>query len=678
MDDNHDNDTGDRHDAKRTRLMSREKHNLLHGQAGAVKRTAFQRQRDDLLERERLEGEARAKVFSEFVESFDDGPADSAAHDKTFHRTGARAGDADRIFRPLAPAPSRQQEQYSYPSSAYQPEAPVTANPLRKRKLDDLLETFRQRREDRPLLGADPARRHSPTTALPSVLPPLLLPSTSEEQIHLPLSTLSTNIYVGNLSPVLDEETLCATFATFGPIASVKIMWPRTKEEQSRGHHSGFVCFMDRPCAQRAFQTLQGQSLLGFTLRMEWGKPVVLPDHPFHVSPEWLNQQQELQQQRQQEELQRHREHGLGALADDILVTVPDEPVVRLLIHQTVERVLKWGHAFEQHLVAQARGNIAWLFLTDTRHPDHHYYKWRCWSLANGDTTTKWRTRPLYMVADGPRWTPPPCLEADDVTMQALPDSDDDVAADVGLRTASVRLIRRIRALCNSPSMTSPNSRPPRALVARIMSLAMRASECAVDVAAELASLATRANGSPGWRMNMLLVIHDVATNAPTAAISGAWRYRDALMTELPRVFASLRETYLEMRGSDGDRWAAEGWRSDVLAIIAWWRAEMVFSREFCSEIEAALKAPVAAMSSSTGETTAGPSEPHTPIPDGSGGGELQQSEATASWMTASTMQPLVESTLPVAIRPPPSAALESGGSNTRIAFSLAKKATRS
>ena len=44
----------------------------------------------------------------------------------------------------------------------------------------------------------------------------------------------TTNLFVGNIAPTVDEQTLMNEFVRFGPIASVKIMWPRTGEQFGR------------------------------------------------------------------------------------------------------------------------------------------------------------------------------------------------------------------------------------------------------------------------------------------------------------------------------------------------------------------------------------------------------------------------------------------------------------
>ena len=61
----------------------------------------------------------------------------------------------------------------------------------------------------------------------------------------------STNLYVGNLSMKIDEEQLCKIFGQFGPLASIKIMWPRNDEERKRDRNCGFVAYMLRSNAEK-------------------------------------------------------------------------------------------------------------------------------------------------------------------------------------------------------------------------------------------------------------------------------------------------------------------------------------------------------------------------------------------------------------------------------------------
>lgn len=61
----------------------------------------------------------------------------------------------------------------------------------------------------------------------------------------------------------MDENFLLRTFGRFGPIASVKIMWPRTEEERRRQRNCGFVAFMNRADGQAAKDEMQGATTSG-------------------------------------------------------------------------------------------------------------------------------------------------------------------------------------------------------------------------------------------------------------------------------------------------------------------------------------------------------------------------------------------------------------------------------
>ena len=91
----------------------------------------------------------------------------------------------------------------------------------------------------------------------------------------------TTNLYVGNLAATVDEHTLKVTFGKFGPVASVKIMWPRDDEQRMRsGRMTGFVSFMTRHSAEQALEQLQGYLLHDSELHLGWSKAVPLPAVP--------------------------------------------------------------------------------------------------------------------------------------------------------------------------------------------------------------------------------------------------------------------------------------------------------------------------------------------------------------------------------------------------------------
>ena len=59
----------------------------------------------------------------------------------------------------------------------------------------------------------------------------------------------------------MTEQALCEVFGRYGPLASIKIMWPRSEEERSRGKNCGFVAYMNRRDGEKAMNGLQGRTI---------------------------------------------------------------------------------------------------------------------------------------------------------------------------------------------------------------------------------------------------------------------------------------------------------------------------------------------------------------------------------------------------------------------------------
>lgn len=95
----------------------------------------------------------------------------------------------------------------------------------------------------------------------------------------------TTNIYLGNLNPKITEQQLMEIFGRYGPLASIKIMWPRSEEEKSRGRNCGFVAYMSRMDAERALKCLNGRDVMGYEMKLGWGKSVSILTYPIYIPP---------------------------------------------------------------------------------------------------------------------------------------------------------------------------------------------------------------------------------------------------------------------------------------------------------------------------------------------------------------------------------------------------------
>ena len=240
----------------------------------------------------------------------------------------------------------------------------------------------------------------------------------------------STNLYLGNLSPRLSEAALADMFGKFGPLASVKIMYPRTEDEKNRGKHCGFVAYMSRKDGERALAALAGKNIEGFEMRLGWGKPVPIPLQPIYIPPALLkyttppppsglpfNCQPEGKDKEKwglaagnikiPTDAKQRKQYEKMISRASVKVVIPNDRSVLSLINRLVEFVIREGPIFEATIMNQEISNPQFKFLFENHSPEHVYYRWRLYSLLQGDTKEKWSTIPFRMFEGGSLWKPP-------------------------------------------------------------------------------------------------------------------------------------------------------------------------------------------------------------------------------------------------------------------------------
>uniref|UniRef100_A0A158Q7U9 U2 snRNP-associated SURP motif-containing protein n=1 Tax=Elaeophora elaphi TaxID=1147741 RepID=A0A158Q7U9_9BILA len=244
----------------------------------------------------------------------------------------------------------------------------------------------------------------------------------------------TTNIYLSNLSLEIKIEDLYNTFGTFGPLASAKILYPR-EEDRKREHLCGFIAFMIRKDTDRAIQGMQGKYIRGSEVRMSLAKPVSIPPQPIYVPPALLEfampdpptglpfnakpRKCDLDALLKKCPLPRlgsslpESGHGLEEyqkmLRNAVVrVVVPTERSLLVLIHRTIEFLVREGPLFEAMLMGRERHNPVYRFLFDNHHPAHVYYRWKLYSILQGETPQTWRLQKFRMFDEGSWWQPPP------------------------------------------------------------------------------------------------------------------------------------------------------------------------------------------------------------------------------------------------------------------------------
>ena len=66
--------------------------------------------------------------------------------------------------------------------------------------------------------------------------------------------------------------------------------------------------------------------------------------------------------------------------------------------------VLQDGCPFEQAVMLKEQANPEFAFLFDLKSPEHVYYRWRLYSLANEDSLMRWHVEPFWLVEETARY----------------------------------------------------------------------------------------------------------------------------------------------------------------------------------------------------------------------------------------------------------------------------------
>ncbi|KAL9105606.1 MAG: hypothetical protein Q9227_009264 [Pyrenula ochraceoflavens] len=88
------------------------------------------------------------------------------------------------------------------------------------------------------------------------------------------------HIFVGDLSNEVNDEVLLQAFSAFGGVSEARVMWDM-KTGRSRGY--GFVAFRERPDAEKALSSMDGEWLGSRAIRCNWanqkGQPSITQQH---------------------------------------------------------------------------------------------------------------------------------------------------------------------------------------------------------------------------------------------------------------------------------------------------------------------------------------------------------------------------------------------------------------
>ncbi len=392
----------------------------------------------------------------------------------------------------------------------------------------------------------------------------------------------TTNLYVGNLHPAVTEDRLRQVFGAYGSLLSIKIMWPRTEEERLKRRNCGFVSFWKRPDAQAAMDALGDRDLDGHIITVRWGRAV-----------------SKLTRGLEQDTLEKTAPEDVAGMTmtpfdDKITIHTPWDTARLSLIDRTARYVCREGLVFERLLQEHLKGDPRFTFLHDQTTHEGTYYRWKCISLAMGDSESKWREDPFRLYANGPWWVPPQKA----LLVQRLRRSERDGTGDIKQRggrlggDAGLRLSGKTEEQFRT--MLHRLTKSSRSLICEAMALALdNADACDHVISLYMERLLGEPSEDkdapppklppPAHLVARLYLANDLLHNS-SAPYRNASSYRTLLGECLPEVFERLGGV---LRGIEG-RISARQFQDKILGILHVWDRWSIYPPLYISGLEAA------------------------------------------------------------------------------------------
>ncbi|KAL1006661.1 hypothetical protein UPYG_G00075070 [Umbra pygmaea] len=401
----------------------------------------------------------------------------------------------------------------------------------------------------------------------------------------------TTNLYLGNINPQMNEEMLCQEFGRYGPLASVKIMWPRTDEERARERNCGFVAFMNRRDAERALKNLNGKMVMNFEMKLGWGKGVPIPPHPIYIPQSMMehtlppppsglpfNAQPRERLKNPNAALlppPKNKEEFDKTLSQAIVkVVIPTERNLLSLIHRMIEFVVREGPMFEAMIMNREINNPMYRFLFENQSPAHVYYRWKIYSILQGEAPTKWRTDEFRMFKNGSLWRPPPLNPYLHGNFEEgeEPEEEEEEPGKKGCLKEEERdqLEELLRGLT-----------PRKGDIADAMLFCLSHAEAAEEIVECITESLSILKTPLPKKIARLYLVSDVLYNS-SAKVANASYYRKYFETKLCQIFSDLNATYKTIQG----HLQSENFKQRVMACFRAWEDWAVYPDPFLIKLQ--------------------------------------------------------------------------------------------
>ncbi|XP_017287497.1 U2 snRNP-associated SURP motif-containing protein [Kryptolebias marmoratus] len=399
-----------------------------------------------------------------------------------------------------------------------------------------------------------------------------------------PKAQVSTNLYISCISPKMNEELLCREFSKYGPLASVKIMWPRIEERSRATSNRAFVAFMTRKDAERAMAALDGKVIMGLEMKLGWGKPARIPPQPLYAPvglrvapppPSGLPFNAQPRNRLRNDftkPMSRSKADLDKTLSEAVVkVVIPTQRNLLVLIHRMIEFVVREGPMFEAIIMSKEINNPDYKFLFDNKSQDHVYYRWKLFSILQGETPTKWRTTYFRMFRGGSIWRPPIPNNYFEKT-----EAEDKTLCEEEVKKGQLRAEHRKKLEGLLEELT-----PSKDNIASAMMFCLDRADAAEEVVGHIADSLSSLQTSLQKKVSRLYLVSDILHNS-SAKVAGASYYRKFFERKLPQIFECLNVAHKNIQA----RLQAEQFKQKVMSCFRAWEDWAIYPDSYLIRLQ--------------------------------------------------------------------------------------------
>lgn len=235
---------------------------------------------------------------------------------------------------------------------------------------------------------------------------------------------------------------------------------------------------------------------------------------------------------------------------------------------------MREGPMFEAMIMNREINNPLYRFLFENQSPAHVYYRWKLYTILQGESPTKWKTEDFRMFKNGSLWRPPPLnpyLHGTPEDEEREDEDDEEICKKGSLKDEERdKLEELLRGLT-----------PRKSDVAGGMFFCLTRADAAEEIVECIAESLSILKTPLPKKIARLYLVSDVLYNS-SAKVANASYYRKFFETKLCQIFSDLNATYKTIQG----HLQSENFKQRVMSCFRAWEDWAVYPDPFLIKLQ--------------------------------------------------------------------------------------------